>query len=409
MRLWIYASVTTIFCLLLGLLALPAVANYYSCDYVVPIEVINNSSTAKTDLRIQFTMGPSSLVDLGMMQPDADDTYLMDGATQLYHTATSLNSGTGTWLGEVSSLGANSRKELNMWLGYPNAGTRSQWWLGDSEDVAFISDSSDLDMPGNVALGVDAYFHQFPAVGEEDALVTKAGNYALYVDGTPSVVFTLWVGTGAATSSQGSPSAAGEYTQLSVEGAASNYEAVNDTSDSTYVYGTSELYDTYETQGVYYGSSITTVTVNIRAMGSPSMAGDFITPLLYSPQTGLVQGSTVSITSSFADYSQVVAWSGGSDIQVGVKTTPNANTVRVSKVWTSVSYTEPGTPTSLSLPIVADTEYTLGAWRDGNNMYLSTGLAQTSGSISGSLFVNDEPLRVVESDGRFRNLVVSQP
>jgi len=409
MKLWVYASVATVFCLLLGLLALPAVANYYSCDYVVPIEVVNNSSTAKSDLRIQFTMGPSSLVDLGMMQPDADDTYLMDGSNQLYHTATSLNSGTGTWLGEISSLGANSRKELNMWLGFPNAGTRSQWWLGDAEDVAYVPDDATLDKSGNVALGLDAYFHQFPSSGSSNALLAKTGNYSLTLDGTPAVVFTLWVGTGAATSSPGSPSGVGEYSQLSVEGATSNYLAVRDTSDSTYVYSSSEEYDTYKIEGVPEGSAVTTVTVSIRAAGSPSMAGDFVTPLLYSPQTGLVEGSTISITGSLADYSQAVAWSGGSDLQIGVKTSPNTNTIRVSKVWASIGYTEPGPTTTLSLPVSADTEYTIGAWRDGNDMYLSTGSVQTSGSVSGSLFVNDEALRVVESDGRFRNLVVSTP
>jgi len=389
-------------------------ADYFNCAWQQVITVENSGSSTETNARIQFTMNPLNLISLGMLKPSTDDSYLQDGAVTLYHVATVLSGTNSTWLGNVTSIGAYSSKSLTLFYGEGSPSARDQKWLGDYSDVTWADDSVTLDLSQDFELSTDITLYTAPTSGTAH-IISKMGSYSLDLTTTPEYVFTVWTGTAAAvTASGGTPNGVGTYTNLPIasSGTTPHWSLVSDGSDATFVGGTpgATAQDTYITT-VADGAVISSSTVFYRIGFNGGTGVATAIPILYSSQTGTIVGTPQAVPSSFTTYSEALAWTGGSDVEVGLRLLSTSGSPPLcSEAWVTCNWVGPGSSTAISLAATTGTELQVSAWYDGANMHLANGITTTSsGTLTANCFVNRDPLYTLMAHAAFDNLEIAVP
>lgn len=400
------------------LLAGTASGDYFNCNYQVPITVTNLGQYDFTNVRIQYDMTPSTLISMGFMDSDADDTYLQDGSTTLYHTALGLGTPSATWTGLVTSLGALNQKELILYTGESAPAARDQGWLGAQNDYTYAHDDATLDLTSSFMLSADVILYH--AAGGtyqyENPVISKKGAYELVVDGTPAYVFSVWTGTGAAVApGTGTPNGRGYFNNIvTASGDQPHWYLVGSTNDSTWVgAGTaSTVEDSYVTT-ITEGADITSnITVYYRIGFGGGSGTCTATPFLYSAPEGAVLGTPQTVPSAFTTYNEALAWGGGSEVELGILLDYTSGSVAMcSRLYGTMNWTEPGTKTSITVVAPTGSVDTVRAWFDGSNMYLdSTGSGQVSGTpASSACYVNDDPVYTLELDAWVDDVRISTP
>lgn len=170
---------------------------------------ISNTCTDNYDDRILFELNAKSLVDLGWIQPDADDVALATtGDSQLKMTSKDLSIDSSVWLLDYIEIPALSSTTEWLWLGNPTM-TSDQVWVASGSDTIAISDHNDLDLEKDFMLNATVTVIgtppgsgiKFPIIDKVPASGTPTG-YGLYlVSGTPTFRFEIYgSGTEAAVS-----------------------------------------------------------------------------------------------------------------------------------------------------------------------------------------------------------------
>jgi len=418
-----FLAILLFFCLVLSIVSIPVVkANYVNCAFSMPITVENEGSTDLTNVRVQFEISPASLVDLGMMLSDADDTYLQDGSTTLDHVAMQL-SGTQnvTWTGLLSSINGNSHKEITLWMGFPAAGTRSQAWLGDVDDYTWAADSATLDLTDDFELRTTMTLFDVPSRGRP--LISKKGSYELWLNpASPSYEFSVWTGTGAATSDEvGTPNYNGYDQGLTYTSNSGSepWQLVADSSDNTWIgiqSGSPPVTvsgrSSFETT-LPEGCTITVAAVDVTyrvGFGGNSGTG-VATPYAYSPQHGISWGGTQAVPSAMTTYSDAIPFPGGSDVQAGILLEwRSGSPVLCSRLWLDTDVLNPGSKSTVAVAAATGTEETVLGWFDGSNIFIQAAAGQSVGTPTGALcFVNEDPVYALMVAGKFNDVSISTP
>lgn len=151
------------------------------------------------------------------------------------------------------------------------------------------------------------------------------------------------------------PSAAGTYTQLSVN-TGSNYNAVHDESsdsDSTYVYttSTSSRYDTYNIPDTTLsGLTIQSITVHIVARGTSISYDGYARPTILIGGTRYYPSNYIDLTTSYAEYTNswttnpnggsAWTWTDINNLEIGVQMYASVSgyQTRCTQVWVEITY-----------------------------------------------------------------------
>ena len=396
-----------------------ASSDYWNCNYEIPITVSNLGQSDFTNIRIQFDMSPSTLIDMGFMQADADDTYLQDGSTTLLHTALGLGTPSATWTGLITSLGALNQKDIIMYTGEAAAPARDQGWLGAQNDYTYAADDASLDLTSGFMLSAELILYHAAGgtYNYDNPIISKKGGYELIIDGTPAYVFSTWTGTGAAISGgTGTPNGRGYFNNIVTASSSDpHWYLVASPNDVTWIGAAtpSTVEDSFVTT-ITEGADITSnVTISYRVGFNGGTGVATATPFLFSAPEGTVLGTPQTIPSAMTTYTEALAWSGGSEVELGILLdyVSGTSTARCSRLYGACDWTSPGTKTSITVVAATGSEDTVLAWFDGTNMFLDSALSgQVSGTPpSGACFVNDDPVYTLEVDAWFKTVGVATP
>ncbi len=406
--------------LLSVIFASTASSDYFNCNYQVPITVTNLGQAPLTNVRVQYDMNPSTMISMGFMGAHADDTYLQDGSTTLLHTALGLGTPSATWTGLVTTLGGLNQKELIMYSGESSPAARNQGWLGAQNDYTYARDDATLDLTANFMLSAELVLYR-EASGTylyENPIISKKGSYELIVDGTPSYVFSVWTGTGAAVvGGTGTPNGRGFSNNIvTASSAEPHWYLVGSPNDSTWVGAgtTSTVTDSYVTsipEGITFDLGATTVYYRVGFGGGTGVAT--ITPFLWSAPEGAELGTPQVIPSAQTTYNEAIPWTGGSEVEFGIiiDYTSGGSVAQCSRLYATTDWTLPGTKTSIAIAAPIETEDTVRAWFDGTNTFLDSNISgQASGTpASATCYVNDDPIYTLEVDAWIDDVAITTP
>ena len=403
-----YAILITLFCIML--FALPVWAAYTDCKYYCRVDVVNTSGTTYTNQRVQWQIDADTIVTNGYMQADGDDAYLLSGGTVRALTNKNLTNTAAIWGARVPSVPPGTTSTY-LYIGSATD-TRDAIWVADDGDSAYAADDATLDIQDLLTLSSNVYLYAVP--GGEQEIISKEGAYELYADATN------W---GIRIYQDGVPVVGGEFNPtgddtvgLTPSVGADNYACIDELSplaagaDGDYVeypntLGAGSRYDYYEITGLPVGSTITAVTASFRGAAQSSPNHGFITPFVYSPITGIVEGVEQPL-SAWADYAAVaIAYTGSSDgLLVGIKARSTGSSyVRCSQLYFNISYTPPDAGHTSETPITVTNAWVniKGTWDSGaNELIISEGATtNTEAPGAGNIHQNTEPVHVAEFDG----------
>jgi len=378
--------------------------------YYVRVTAHNESASSITE-RILTTINADTLVDYSYCQADGSDLIATQSNNGIPLTATEMDGASSTWIMPHETFSANQEKINLIWMG-TDSGTRNQTWLADDGDVVYADDVANLDASGTVS--ITAFLTTSGTPSDTLPIVEKPGNYRLAVTSTPTYSFTIWQGSGAPVSGgTKTVTANGTVTGIeSVTGSSTHWEAVSTANDSTYISEsrvTTGHYDLFEIgSAIPDGSIITNVTVWYRVKISGDCAGNpsaQATPVIYSQAIGLISGSpTYSTSGVFNTGSHSFAYTGSSDLQIGIDMNKDSNCsspTQCSRLWANVDYTPPGSSETVSITATIGEAAALHAVYDGSELSLHNLLDCSSDSlaVSGTMHVSSDPLYVAMFNG----------
>lgn len=222
------------------LLAVITVAHAQSnFKYYVDIAIANTSGTAYTT-RIAVPVSASTLINNLYIKADATDTELYSGGAITQLMSTNIASNAANWFTGIISVPANSNSAFRLYMGDPTY-TRNQKLTSLTTDTASIAHNANLNITSNLTIEASGtYLYSAPTATQY--FIRKPNQYELQVTTTS---YRFVITPASSQTVEGISPTASSTTNLSVTGAASNWQAVvsNDATTS-YVLTTSDSYVT---------------------------------------------------------------------------------------------------------------------------------------------------------------------
>ena len=342
-----------------------------------------------------------------IQQADAQDVLVTQNGTEENVTALGLTEVDPLWIYDYTSIPANTSITKLMYIGNATA-TRSQIWIGSSEDTCYANYDASLDFPGTSTFELSCNITPkiMPATGEEDYIIARPGVYELIVNGTPSYIFRVFENNGSSGSESMAPDAS---ISNSCDVVGTIPALFSDSNDATYIYEEHEetcvvgIADT----GLPLGLNVGTVTVQIRARDPDAPNTSWVQPDIRYVGGSYSAGSKIYPGNTYAWHEEVFTtdpegnpWSIDRFGDIQLRLTLNGQAFAyVSEANIKIEGTYPGSATSVSINATLDNEVRVAGYYINGHIGIYDGTQTTTGTASTNLHTNTSNIHVCEYDG----------
>lgn len=385
-------------------------------SYVSNIQIENTNETDWNN-RLLIEINAAALVGGAYIQPDAEDLLVTQSGVEEEITALGLTENDPLWIVDYTTIPAKTSVTKLMYMGNASA-TRNQVWIASHKDTCYAYYDADFVFPGTSTFGLfcDITPKLTPSSGSQNYIVAMPGIYEMYIDGTPSYVFKVFENNGSSGTESITPN---EVVANSCDVVGSMPGLLSDNNDATYIHEEHEesctvrLTDTTLPLGLNVG----TVTVRIRA--KDVLAGtSWVQPDIKYDGGYWLEGTKIYPgTVTYSWFTQVFAtdpegrpWSVDRINELQLKMTLNGQTFcYVSEANILVEGQEPGSSTSISIPVTIDDTVMLQSYYINGNIGISDGVNTATDTASTNLHQNTSNIHFCEYDGYADNVKVAKP
>lgn len=314
-------------------------------EYQQRLSITDTSGTNRTNLLIATGINSQNYIDQGYANSAFTNTNMQIASSDIPYFPTNSNSYI-----YIDSLSAYQEKTVTLLTGYTPAQTEFPI-IVNSNGYVTITDDATLEISNDGSIEGKSYIDS--SASNSKYLVLKPDALRVYPDSGDITADILSTGT---QTENLYPDGVGSETNIaSVVGAATHWQATNDSSDASYVSTTSASYErdlyscddtavTWSAQG-----TINSVTFYIRA-ASVATATMYLKPSMYTNDTAY-DGAEQTGGLAISNYSEVFTtnpvtsnewtWDEIDDLEIGVSIKRGAGgSANCYEVWIVVSYEE---------------------------------------------------------------------
>ena len=399
--------------LAIGMMALAVLAVYSIAGYSYQSKItIANDDAAAWNDRITFTINAKALEDGGYTTNGVDVAIENE-----YITAMDLTNNAATWIMDYTQIPAYTNAVKIMWLCNGSA-TRDQVFITSEHDNCYALGTPMFNLTGTATFELAAEVEPVhsPSAGSECFILGKPGVYELLLNGTPSYIFRVYSNNGGTAAADQDPD---ELISNTCDVVGSLPGLLSDSSDATYIW--EEHLEScvvgVEPPALVDGLNVGTVTVRFRAQESGAPTTSTVRPSLRYTGGAWDDGTTISVTTSWAWYEDVFAtdpedkpWAieNMGDLQLKLYLIGEAFAY-VSEAYIQIEGTLPGDAAQVTIAAALDTEVTLSGYYNVGIIGISDGATTSGGTATAALHTNDANIHAGEYDGYINNARLSTP